>query len=337
MKVSVIIPVYQVESFLRECVESVLVQSYTDLEIILVNDGSSDYCPQICDDYAIKDNRVRVIHKENGGLSDARNAGLEIAAGEYVIFLDGDDYWKDSHFIEELVKLIDQYAMPDLLQFGYIRYFQTNDTWGSPYPYIETSLVEHLDKDGLFEYLVLHEKYAVSAWSKIIRRSVLIEHHIRFEKGLLGEDMDWGMSLWSVIRTAKIVNLFSYVYRQRPVSITSGYGIRNVEDFCYILDKWQHYFSMKPTVPFHKTALIYLAFLFPTLVRNFYLIPSQSRKKEFVLLKERLYLLKYSHTAKSDQLRILTRFFGFRLTCSLMGLWGLISKKGVRGLNLLLK
>ena len=90
--VSVIIPIYRAEKYLNECVDSVLAQTYRDLEIILVDDGSPDNCGAICDDYAAKDSRVKVIHKENGGPSDARNAGLAIAHGEYIYFLDSDDY-----------------------------------------------------------------------------------------------------------------------------------------------------------------------------------------------------------------------------------------------------
>ena len=91
-KVSVIVPVYKVEKYLNKCVDSIINQTLEDIEIILVDDGSPDNCGKICDDYAQKDNRIVVIHKTNGGLSDARNAGLEVARGEYIGFVDSDDY-----------------------------------------------------------------------------------------------------------------------------------------------------------------------------------------------------------------------------------------------------
>ena len=91
-KVSVIIPVYKVEKYLEKCIDSVINQSYSNLEIILVDDGSPDNCGKICDKYAKKDNRIRVIHKTNGGLSDARNNGIKIATGNYIAFIDSDDY-----------------------------------------------------------------------------------------------------------------------------------------------------------------------------------------------------------------------------------------------------
>lgn len=100
--VSIIIPIYKVEPYLQRCLNSIISQTYTNLEIILVDDGSPDGCPKICDEYARKDNRIIVIHKENGGLSDARNAGLDICKGDYVSFVDGDD-WINDCYIENLL------------------------------------------------------------------------------------------------------------------------------------------------------------------------------------------------------------------------------------------
>lgn len=100
-KISIIVPVYNVESYICKCVDSILVQSYKQIEIILVDDGSPDRCPEICDEYARKDKRIKVIHQENGGLSAARNSGIKVASGEYISFVDSDDYI-DSDFIEQM-------------------------------------------------------------------------------------------------------------------------------------------------------------------------------------------------------------------------------------------
>ena len=108
-KISVIVPVYKVEPYLRRCVDSILAQSYTNLEIILVDDGSPDNCPAICDEYAEKDDRVRVIHKLNGGISAARNAGLDVATGAYVTFVDSDD-WIDTDHISSLKFVLESHS-----------------------------------------------------------------------------------------------------------------------------------------------------------------------------------------------------------------------------------
>ena len=103
--ISVIIPVYKVEPYLRQCVDSILSQTYTNLEVILVDDGSSDHCPAICDSYATQDSRVRVIHKTNGGLSDARNAALEVCTGDYIAFVDSDD-WIEPEMYTDMMDLM---------------------------------------------------------------------------------------------------------------------------------------------------------------------------------------------------------------------------------------
>ena len=102
MKLSIIIPVYAVETTLNQCIESVVSQDYNDFELLLVDDGSPDHCPQICDRWAAKDQRVRVIHQKNGGLSDARNKGIEEARGEYITFIDSDDYI-EAHTLKPLM------------------------------------------------------------------------------------------------------------------------------------------------------------------------------------------------------------------------------------------
>ena len=101
-KVSIIVPIYKVEKELDRCVRSLLGQTYKNIEIILINDGSPDSCPQLCEKYARKDRRIKVVHKENGGLSSARNRGLEVAEGQYISFVDGDD-WVEPDFIEALI------------------------------------------------------------------------------------------------------------------------------------------------------------------------------------------------------------------------------------------
>ena len=106
-RISVILPVYNVENYLKKCIDSVCGQTYKNLEIILVDDGATDSCPQLCDEFAKKDERIRVLHKENGGLSDARNAGAKIATGEYITLVDSDDTI-ESTYIEYLYSLIEK-------------------------------------------------------------------------------------------------------------------------------------------------------------------------------------------------------------------------------------
>ena len=121
--ISVIVPVYKVEPYIRKCVDSILGQTFSDIQVILVDDGSPDQCGKICDEYAKQDNRVEVIHKENGGLSDARNAGIPYAKGEYIIFLDSDDYIENDMFEYMYTRIKDSGA--DMATCAYMKCIKT--------------------------------------------------------------------------------------------------------------------------------------------------------------------------------------------------------------------
>lgn len=148
IKISIVIPVYNVEKYLQECVDSVVKQSYKNIEIILVDDGSKDNSPKLCDELAKTDDRIKVIHKENGGLSSARNAGMKVITGDYFVFLDSDDYWTDLDFLKKIVN--DKLIMnPDIiiLDIQKIRNFWKNiqeiRTW--KIRLIVTQKKKHLD------------------------------------------------------------------------------------------------------------------------------------------------------------------------------------------------
>lgn len=210
--VSVIIPVYKVEPYLRKCLDSIVCQSYTNLEVILVDDGSPDDCPQICDEYAIKDNRVIVLHKENGGLSDARNAGLDICKGEYISFIDSDD-WVNEKYIEYLLQLsLNEDADIAICNFK----DAYNDECNLNHPSFEkhsvfnsSELLYHLCKADL--------RGIMPTWGKIYSRNCFAQ--IRFPKGKLYEDARTNYKIYSTIKKACYTNVELYFYRIRNDSI----------------------------------------------------------------------------------------------------------------------
>ena len=126
-KISIIIPVYNVEKYLSTCLNSVINQTYQNLEIILVNDGSTDACPKICEEYATKDNRIKVIHKQNGGLSDARNVGLKQTTGNLVSFVDSDDVLALDFYQKLINVLIKNNA--DIAECGFLKFENETSTW----------------------------------------------------------------------------------------------------------------------------------------------------------------------------------------------------------------
>lgn len=160
--ISVIIPIYNVEKYLKKCIDSIINQTYKNLEIILVDDGSPDNCGKICDEYAKKDQRIRVIHKKNGGLSDARNAGIDIAKGKYIAFVDSDDY-VEKEYIEIMYKELKKNNVK-IVQCG-INKISDNEEIIDNYGYLKDELIN--------SQRIMEEKYTkypisnVVAWNKL--------------------------------------------------------------------------------------------------------------------------------------------------------------------------
>lgn len=207
MKVSIIIPIYNVERYLDDCVHSVLAQSYKDLEIILVDDVSPDNCPRICDEYAKTDGRIIVIHREkNGGLSAARNSGLAVATGQYVYFLDSDDcIFPDS--ISSMVKMTEKYPKVDLVQ-GNIKIQGKH----SHYSDVICRQPEYIVYNGDSTTPLLGS-CPVTAWNKMIRRSLLTDNNITFVEGLLHEDEMFRWDIHQLVQSVAIVKDYTYWYR----------------------------------------------------------------------------------------------------------------------------
>lgn len=228
--VSIIVPIYNVERYIRCCVDRLINQSYRNIEIILVDDGSPDNCPIICDEYAKNDERIKVIHKSNGGLSDARNAGVKIATGDYIMFIDSDDYWKDNEVLKKLVRLAESRDV-DVINFGHCSVYEGSDKEYSHWvPYNSHNQVESaLD-------LTTHHSYRSSACMKMIRACIVKENPV-FEKGRLSEDIVWSANILSNARTFVSVPEVYYCHLIREHSITNSMTIKSCDDLCYAIEK----------------------------------------------------------------------------------------------------
>lgn len=190
---SVIVPVYKVEDYIKKCVDSILNQSFQDFELILVDDGSPDQCPQICDEYAKKDDRVKVIHKENGGLISARNAGLMTAQGEYICYVDSDD-WIDLELLEKVyIRAISPYDA-DIIIYNMMKQFKAKKE-KCPYFLSEGFYNKNRLQKEVYPYMIWDCRKPFyrgmifpSAGGKIIKRNILTKHYCKNEKIKIGED-----------------------------------------------------------------------------------------------------------------------------------------------------
>lgn len=212
--VSIIVPVYKVEPYLYRCLDSIVNQTYTNLEIILVDDGSPDKCPCICDEYAAKDNRITVVHKKNGGLSDARNAGLDICKGEYISFVDSDD-WISEKYIDTLLNLATrENADIAIVNHKHVTNFSVIENKK------ESSIKCFSKEQALFRLIAEQHQPFVVSWGKLYRKRLF--NCIRFPVGKSHEDEFVAHLLINESVNIVYSDEIMYFYNQRPGSITKG-------------------------------------------------------------------------------------------------------------------
>ncbi|MCQ4810506.1 glycosyltransferase [Bacteroides sp. SL.2.06] len=180
--ISIIVPVYNVEMYLAKCVDSILAQTYTNLEIFLVNDGSFDCCGKLCDEYAKEDKRIKVIHKKNGGLSDARNVAIDVATGEFITFIDSDDYVTDD-YIMTLYSLIEKYECKVSIAL-----YNTFVEGSKPKVVNRVYREDCQTNIKAIEEMFYQEKYDTASWAKLYHSS-LFATGIRYPKGIVYEDL----------------------------------------------------------------------------------------------------------------------------------------------------
>ena len=222
-KISIIIPIYNVEQYLPQCLKSVINQTYQNLEIILVDDGSTDACPQICEDFALKDNRIKLIHKKNGGLSDARNAGLKIATGDFISFVDSDDFLS-SRFYETLL----QYMLnndADIVECGFKEFEDEKDLKKSE---LLSPIAAETYETEIALKLLIKDYLQPMVWNKLYRKEVLID--LKFPIGKIHEDVFWTYRAFG--NGEKIVKIQDkmYFYRQQANSISGKkYSLKRLD------------------------------------------------------------------------------------------------------------
>lgn len=218
--ISVIVPIYKVKEYLERCIESIVNQTYQNLEIILVDDGSPDSCPVLCDNWKKKDDRIKVIHKKNGGLSDARNEGMKIATGDYISFVDSDD-WIGKEMYHCMVQALENYDA-DICECNYLK----TDKMQHTEEMIENNF-QLLDNMEALEKL-LKEEVAPVVWNKIYKREIMID--LFFKVGKYNEDEFW--TYLALDQAEKIVKidtvLYYYFYREDSI-IHETYSIKRLD------------------------------------------------------------------------------------------------------------
>ncbi|MBL6514347.1 glycosyltransferase family 2 protein [Streptococcus suis] len=308
MKFSVIIPAYNVADYLEECVYSVLNQTYEEFEILLVDDGSTDgITSNICDKLAAKDDRVKVFHQSNGGQSIARNTGIENASGDYILFLDGDDFWTDVHFLDEINdELHSHEEVVDAVIYPFSYWYGNADIRVRDFP---QKLPRH---EIITDSVLLVETGALIApvWNKCVRRELFADS-LMFPDGLMYEDGIWCADLLKIITCCCVIENSNYMYRQnRDGSFTNKITQKKVyHAFRGIEENLKNFKQLSNEK--QEALLIYLSNSYISILPFVFPYLNNSDIKMFV--KKFRYLLKYSHRVELVSFRIsglMTRVLG---------------------------
>ena len=301
---SVIIPVYNVENYIQQCVDSILGQSCRDYEVILVDDGSTDNSSEICDINAMRNNQVRVIHKQNGGASSARNTGINCARGKYILFLDGDDFISNKKCLQELKTLtLDQTF--DCVFFKSKKYYPNGDAVDYYGDYDMDVFLG--DKVDVFRYMVREHKQLACAWNRIVSREILEKPSMKFIEGTVGEDIPWTVSLFEQVNKVTATNSVYHMYRQGRIgSVTNGVDIKKYRNLFNIIERLCAEYKDGDR-EFDRAVMTFLAFEYAILLRTAARNEFQEELDEALKYN---WLLKYAADKKSKMVKWLFKILG---------------------------
>lgn len=313
--ISVVVPIYKVEDYLEDCVRSIVGQSYQNIELLLVDDGSPDNCPAICDRYATADSRVKALHKTNGGLSDARNYGIKHATGDYLMFIDSDDYWIGKTSLEKLVDELSKHNDCDIAFFGRTTFM--NACAFETRPISPELFTGNIAND--LQVLLRNHEFIPSAYQKMIKRTLITDNNIYFEKGLLSEDWEWCIRLYSHTRSICGIPDNFYGYRKREGSITQSFSEKHARDILYIFDKSTAMLDNAELSPELKEVFLgFLAYIYSCSLGKLGAVPRGDRKQLYKEYKRYAPLLRHDLNPKAKKVAALYRLTGYHLTAKIL-------------------
>lgn len=313
MVISFIVPIYKVEQYLEQCISSILNQTYRNIEVILVDDGSPDGCPAICDAYAKQDNRVKVIHKPNGGLSDARNAGLCKSTGDYVVFVDSDDFWANDTDLEQLVFEAEKTPECDFIGFNCSYYYDADDTI-IPWVKYDDEILESLPPFKCIDKLVVSGTFPMSACLKLIKREC-IQGKIKFIKGMYCEDIPWFIELLKNSNRCRFVNKYIYMYRKGvATSISSSFSYKKYSDLFKILKDGVEINKIEPNETARDALFSFWAYELCILRAMTSFMDHEQKNKELKELYEYNWLFNYQLHPKVKKVAFVQKLLGKKIT-----------------------
>ena len=320
--ISIIIPVYNTEQYLSVCIESIISQDYPHFEIILVDDGSTDRSGQLCDDWAARDARIVVLHRDNAGAAAARNTGIDAAQGNYLLFLDSDDYWLNDQVLSAIDQRISR-TSPDVLIYNLQKDY--GNRLDAPY-FSETIYISESDSTKkTIQQITENHLWSACLWNKAVRATLFQDGQLRLREGITAEDIEWSGRLVLHAGSFDFLNTNVVGYRQRESSVT---GTMTTKKFRCLLENVQMCAEMSSRTEGHRKQLLetYTAFQFGTLIYGYSTLPKTDEHKAFLPKIQKLeYLLKLSNHPNVKLIRYVRSLFGLHPTLTLLRTRALIT------------
>ena len=313
---SIIIPIFNAEKFLKKCIDSILEQTYTEYELILVDDGSTDSSGNICDKYAENNQCIKVIHQVNSGAAAARNAGIKVAKNDYIFFIDSDDFIDKKNAFNIIHERLKQ-TKAGVLNFNFKKYYDVRKQ--KRYFNIDENMpLEYLVNKKEFEFLYKNDLYIASPWNKVVKREIFNKYDLKFVEGIYSEDIEWCARLAIYAQSFDFINEDFYCYRQIPTSVSKSISNKNLKDLkdsivlCYKKSK-------ELNTGFKIFYLNYVAYQYATFFVCQAKVKLDQENKIYIdQMKKYLFLLRYGKQKKVKALYILSKIIGYKNLCRLM-------------------
>ena len=318
IKFSIIIPVYNSEKYLKRCVDSILAQTYENYEIILVDDGSTDSSPLVCDTLASNDGRIKVIHKVNGGTSSARNAGLEEAQGEYVTFMDNDDLWQGDNVLYDIAVYLSESGADILVHENEVFWQDTGKTGAPSLRLSRTDVVGKPSHEAIRAIISSGMFSLFCVWSKVIKRSLVEEYKIRFPEGVRNEDTFFCGRLFTVANSYDYYERCFYKYVKGHMGAQTKAGIKysHLSDLQKICVEFIEEVNSSDFEQNKKDVLLsFIAFPYCTWMGQSKMLKDKSVREDTKIMKKYSFVINYDIHPSVGLIKKFKTLFGFGLTC----------------------
>ena len=327
MKFSIIIPVYNSKKYLKECIDSILEQTYKNYEIILVDDGSTDGSEKICDEYTKTDKRIICVHKKNAGTSAARNTGIKKASGKYVTFVDNDDYWNNSNALCDINNYLTQ-SKADVLMYDTNTYWENIDKLVEPNRVLKRDMVVNRTKEEALYEIIKSGCMHRAVWAKFIKRKLIIDNNIYFKDGIRNEDTEFTGNLLLYAKSYDWYDKKFYVYRKGISSqqTANKISIKQVTDLLLIIKEFKNNVeNLQINIEMKKILYSYISYPYAVLMAQSYEIKKEISSSTpphiYDDIKKMRFLINYDLDPSIKKVKIFYKLFGYRITLIFLNIY----------------